>query len=137
MSVVLILFLRGYTVMKNKVKRGDLYYAILDPIIGSEQGGTRPVLVVQNNIGNRFSPTTIVVAAITSRTDKTPLPTHVRLECVPGLERNSLLLLEQIRTIDRKRLKGYIGALDEHLMAKVDQALSISMGLLFENSGQK
>lgn len=123
--------------MLRELKRGDLFYANLDPVIGSEQGGTRPVLVVQNNIGNRFSPTTIVVAAITSRMDKTPMPTHVRLECVPGLERNSLLLLEQIRTIDRKRLKGYIGTLDEHLMAKVNQALSISVGLSAEQSIQK
>lgn len=110
------------------IKRGDLYYADLNPVIGSEQGGIRPVLVVQNNTGNRFSHTTIVVA-ITGNTEKTSLPTHVRLESVPGLERNSLLLLEQIRTIDRKRLKEYIGTLGKTNMDEVDAALSISVGL--------
>lgn len=115
--------------MNRELKRGDLFYANLDPVIGSEQGGIRPVLVVQNNTGNRYSSTTIVVAAITSRADKPSLPTHVRLESVPGLEKNSLLLLEQIRTIDRKRLKEYIGTLGKADMDEVDAALSISVGL--------
>lgn len=114
--------------MNKECKRGELYYASLDPVVGSEQGGTRPVLIVQNDVGNRFSPTTIVVA-ITSRVDKTPLPTHVSLNNIQGLERNSLLLLEQIRTIDQKRLKGYVGVLDDEIMGMVDRALSVSVGL--------
>lgn len=116
---------------KDEIKRGDMFYANLDPVSGSEQGGSRPVLIVQNNVGNRFSPT-VVVAAITSKTDKAPLPTHVPLNGIPGLEKNSLLLLEQIRTIDRIRLKGHIGTLDERIMETVDQALSISVGLQYE-----
>ena len=113
----------------KEIKRGDLYYARLDPIIGSEQGGTRPVLVLQNNTGNKFSPTTIIAAAITSRTTKAPMPTHVTLNNIPGLACESLLLLEQLRTIDCKRLGSYIGTLDERIMAAVDQALAVSVGL--------
>ena len=117
--------------MGKECKRGDLYFACLDPVIGSEQGGTRPVLIIQNDVGNRFSPTTIVVA-VTSKVDKTPLPTHVSLTDVKGLEKNSLLLLEQIRTIDQKRLKGFVGTLDDDIMVMVDRALSVSVGLGYE-----
>ena len=115
--------------MDKEIKRGDLYYARLDPVVGSEQGGTRPVLILQNNTGNKFSPTTIIAAAITSRMTKAPLPTHVTLNNIPGLACESLLLLEQLRTIDCKRLGSYIGTLDERIMAKVDQALAVSVGL--------
>lgn len=115
--------------MNKEIKRGDLYYARLDPVIGSEQGGTRPVLVLQNNTGNKFSPTTIIAAAVTSKTAKAPLPTHVALDNIHGLARGSLLLLEQLRTIDCKRLGSYIGTLDERIMAEVDQALAVSVGL--------
>lgn len=112
------------------VKRGDIFYADLNPVVGSEQGGTRPVLVIQNDIGNQYSPTTIV-AAITSQLEKAKLPTHVELNreaC--GLERNSVALLEQIRTIDKQRLKQKVSSLDEELMSKVDEALQISLALI-------
>lgn len=111
------------------VRRGDLFYADLSPVVGSEQGGVRPVLVIQNDIGNRYSPT-VIVAAVTSQIDKARLPTHVELsagEC--GLERNSVVLLEQIRTIDKRRLRERIARLDEAIMARVDEALAISLGL--------
>ena len=110
------------------IQRGDLFYANLDPTVGSEQGGTRPVLILQNDVGNYFSPT-VVAAAITSRRAKKSLPTHVVLENVPGLEPQSLLLLEQLRTIDRKRLCGYIGFISSVKMKEVDQALTISLGI--------
>lgn len=118
--------------MNKEIKRGDLYYARLDPVVGSEQGGTRPVLILQNNTGNKFSPTTIIAAAITSRTTKAPLPTHVTLNNIPGLACESLLLLEQLRTIDCTRLGSYVGTLDERIMAEVDQALAVSVGLTDE-----
>lgn len=118
--------------MNKEIKRGELYYARLDPIVGSEQGGTRPVLILQNNIGNKFSPTTIVAAAITSQTAKSPLSTHVKLNNVPGLAHESLILLEQLRTIDCKRLGNHIGTLNERSMAQVDQALAVSVGLVDE-----
>lgn len=105
-----------------------LFYADLDPVIGSEQGGTRPILILQNDVGNYFSPT-VVAAAITSRRDKTHLPTHVLLEDVPGLAPTSLLLLEQIRTVDRRRLRGYIGQISKKKMKEIDTALAISVGL--------
>nr|WP_319487799.1 type II toxin-antitoxin system PemK/MazF family toxin [uncultured Caproiciproducens sp.] len=115
--------------MKRTILRGDMYYADLSPVIGSEQGGVRPVLIIQNNAGNKFSPT-VVVAAITSKTcSKAKLPTHITLDAVHGLEKDSLVLLEQVRTIDRKRLNGYIGRLDEDTMEKINQALAISIGL--------
>ena len=114
--------------MRKAIRRGDLFYADLNPVIGSEQGGTRPILVIQNNVGNHFSPT-IVVAAITSRKVKSSLPTHILLENVPGLAPTSLLLLEQLRTIDRKRLRGYIGRITKEKMFEVDAALAISIGL--------
>lgn len=109
--------------------RGDIFYADLSPVIGSEQGGFRPVLIIQNDIGNKYSPTTIV-SAITSQIDKARLPTHVEIPAhVSGLEKNSVILLEQIRTIDKRRLKRHVSKLDEEVMAKVDEALAISVGL--------
>ena len=114
------------------VKRGDIYYADLSPVVGSEQGGIRPVLIVQNDVGNKFSPT-VIAAAITSQRDKSRLPTHIDLESSNcGLSRDSVVLLEQIRTIDKKRLKERMGNLDPGSMGKVDQALSISFGLFGE-----
>lgn len=112
------------------IKRGDIFYAELNPVVGSEQGGIRPVLIVQNDIGNQYSPTTII-AAITSQLDKAKLPTHVELaKEICGLEKNSVVLLEQIRTIDKQRLKEKVSSLEEGLMSKVDEALEISLGLL-------
>ena len=110
--------------MEKTIKRGDIYYAELNPVIGSEQGGTRPVLIISNDIGNRHSPT-VIVAAITSRVHtKAKLPTHFE-----GLNKDSIILLEQIRTIDKKRLQEYIGMLSESEMARVDKALAISVSL--------
>jgi mRNA interferase MazF len=112
------------------VKRGDIFYAELNPVVGSEQGGTRPVLVIQNDIGNQYSPTTIV-AAITSQLEKAKLPTHIELDReICGLERNSVVLLEQIRTIDKQRLKHKVSSLDDELMEKVNEALQISLALI-------
>jgi mRNA interferase MazF len=111
------------------IKRGEIYYADLSPVIGSEQGGIRPVLIVQNDIGNKYSPT-VIAAAITSQREKAKLPTHIELtadNC--GLAKDSVVLLEQIRTIDKKRLKEHMGSLDDQSMQKIDQALSISFGL--------
>ena len=107
-------------------------YADLNPVVGSEQGGIRPVLVIQNDVGNHFSPT-VVAAAITSRKAKNSLPTHILLENVPGLAPTSLLLLEQLRTIDRKRLRGYIGRISKEKMLEVDAALAISIGIGYPN----
>ena len=113
-----------------EVRRGDIVYANLNPVIGSEQGGTRPVLVLQNDIGNRHSPTTIV-AAITSRIKKAKLPTHVEI-CADeyGLERDSVILLEQLRTIDKRRLKEKLAHLDKESMERVNEGLMISLGLI-------
>lgn len=112
------------------MRRGEIYLANLNPVIGSEQGGTRPVLVIQNDVGNRYSPTTIV-AAITSRIRKAKLPTHVEISGARyHLDRDSVILLEQIRTIDKLRLKERVAELDEESMAKVNEALSISLGLV-------
>ena len=111
------------------VHRGDIYYADLSPVVGSEQGGIRPVLIVQNDVGNRFSPT-VIAAAITSQKGKTDLPTHIRLQAVgSGLAKDSIVLLEQIRTLDKRRLKERMGRLDEVSMNRVDQALQVSFGL--------
>ena len=111
------------------VKRGDIYYADLSPVIGSEQGGVRPVLVVQNDIGNRYSPT-VIAAAITSQINKAKLPTHIEIDAQDyGLSRDSVVLLEQVRTIDKKRLKEKIGHLDDDMMVRVNDALEISLGL--------
>ena len=110
------------------IKRGELYYADLSPVIGSEQGGVRPVLVVQNDIGNRYSPT-IIAAAVTSKINKARLPTHIELSASTyGLVKDSVVLLEQIRTIDKRRLKDRIGLLSEQMMTRVDDALLISLG---------
>ncbi|WP_343252376.1 type II toxin-antitoxin system PemK/MazF family toxin [Ligaoa zhengdingensis] len=110
------------------VKRGDIYYADLSPVVGSEQGGVRPVLIVQNDIGNKYSPT-VIAAAITSQKEKSKLPTHIPLSQDCGLSRDSVVLLEQIRTIDKRRLKERMGRLDGGSMTKVDKALSVSFGL--------
>lgn len=111
------------------VKRGDLYYADLSPVVGSEQGGVRPVLIVQNDVGNRYSPTTIV-AAITSQLNKAKLPTHIQIKAHPaGLSKDSFVLLEQIRTIDKSRLRDKIGHLEPSLMKKVDTAMMVSFAL--------
>lgn len=112
------------------VKRGDVYFADLSPVVGSEQGGVRPVLVIQNDIGNRFSPT-VIVAAITAQIQKAKLPTHVEIDAKKyGFERDSVILLEQIRTIDKQRLTDKITHLDEVMMSRVDEALQISLGLI-------
>ena len=111
------------------VKRGDIYYADLSPVVGSEQGGVRPVLIVQNDVGNRFSPT-VIAAAITSQSDKAKLPTHITLHAENcGLSKDSIVLMEQIRTIDKRRLKEKMGRLDELSMERANQALSVSFGL--------
>lgn len=111
------------------IHRGDIYYADLSPVIGSEQGGVRPVLIVQNDIGNKYSPT-VIAAAITSQTGKTRLPTHIKLNAEKcGLAKDSVVLLEQIRTLDKKRLKERMGTLDDGAMVKVNEALFISFGL--------
>ena len=111
------------------VKRGDIYYADLSPVVGSEQGGIRPVLVIQNDIGNKYSPT-VIAAAITSQINKAKMPTHIELAAKDyGLNKDSVILLEQIRTIDKRRLREKIGRIDDGLMASVNIALSISLGL--------
>ncbi len=111
------------------VKRGDIYYADLSPVVGSEQGGVRPVLIVQNDVGNRYSPT-VIAAAITSKMGKTRLPTHIDVYADRvGLAKDSVILLEQIRTIDKKRLGEKMGHLDDAVMAEVDNAISVSFGL--------
>lgn len=111
------------------VKRGDIYYADLSPVVGSEQGGIRPVLIIQNDIGNKYSPT-VIIAAITSQINKAKLPTHIEISSDEyGLNKDSVILLEQIRTIDKKRLKEKIGHINDNLMANVNEGLIISFGL--------
>jgi mRNA interferase MazF len=111
------------------VRRGDIYYADLSPVIGSEQGGMRPVLIVQNDVGNRHSPT-VIAAAITSKTDKSRLPTHIDVSADAfGLAKDSVILLEQVRTIDKRRLREKMGHLEADTMARVDSAISVSLGL--------
>ena len=113
----------------NSIRRGDIYYADLSPVVGSEQGGMRPVLIVQNDVGNRYSPT-VIAAAITSQTGKARLPTHISLggrSC--GLTKDSVILLEQIRTIDKRRLREHMGHLGDSQMAMVDDAIAVSFGL--------
>ena len=111
------------------VKRGDIYYADLSPVVGSEQGGLRPVLIIQNDVGNRYSPT-VIAAAITSRLSKTRLPTHIDVFADRvGLVKDSVILLEQVRTLDKRRLKEKMGHLDEGLMRRVDRAIAVSVGL--------
>ena len=112
------------------IKRGDVFFADLSPVVGSEQGGTRPVLVIQNDIGNRFSPT-VIIAAITAQIQKAKLPTHVEIDAARyGFERDSVILLEQVRTIDKSRLTDKITQLDEYLMEQVDEAIEVSFGLV-------
>lgn len=112
------------------VQRGDIYYADLRPVVGSEQGGVRPVLIIQNNVGNRHSPT-VICAAITSQTNKTKLPTHVELNSSQyDLAKDSVVLLEQLRTIDKRRLKDKVCHLDNRILNKIDKALEISLELL-------
>lgn len=118
------------------IRRGDIYYADLSPVIGSEQGGVRPVLIVQNDMGNKYSPT-VIAAAITSKTNKAKLPTHIEVsvsalssDSYSGLAKNSVILLEQIRTLDKRRLKERMGKLDEQTMHRVDGAIGISFGLI-------
>ena len=117
-------------IIHNEIKKGDIYYATLDPIIGSEQDGKRPVVVVQNNLANKYSPT-VIAAAITSQTNKTKLPTHIEIgEKTSGLKSNSVVLAEQIRTIDKSRLKEKIGHIDDSdIMNKLNNALGVSFGL--------
>ncbi len=111
------------------IRRGDIYYADLSPVIGSEQGGVRPVLIVQNDVGNKYSPT-VIAAAITSQKTKTGLPTHIELQATDtGLQKDSIVLLEQIRTIDKHRLKEKMGRLGDDSMNKVNEAIGISFGL--------
>lgn len=111
------------------IKRGDIYYADLSPVVGSEQGGLRPVLIVQNDVGNRYSPT-VIAAAITSQMTKTHLPTHIDIYAESfGLSRDSVILLEQIRTIDKRRLREKMGHIDDGMMQKVNDAISVSFGL--------
>ena len=113
-----------------QIKRGDMFYADLSPVIGSEQGGIRPVLVIQNNIGNKYSPT-VIVSAITSKLNKSKLPTHIELDSEEyGLKSDSIILTEQIRTIDKSRLKEKIGHIDDtKVMSRIDNALGVSFGL--------
>lgn len=115
------------------VKRGEIYYADLSPVVGSEQGGVRPVLIIQNDIGNRFSPT-VIVAAITAQIQKAKLPTHVEIKASKdGLDRNSVILLEQIRTLDKQRLTDKITKLNDDMMQKINRALEISLGIGLNN----
>ena len=115
--------------MDSTVRRGDIFYADLSPVVGSEQGGTRPVLIVQNDTGNRHSPT-VIAAAITSQTGKARLPTHINIAGGSvGLSKDSVILLEQIRTIDKRRLREKMGHLDDEVMSEVNNAISISFGL--------
>ena len=123
---IMFYFLRS----EMDIKRGELYYADLSPVIGSEQGGIRPILVIQNDIGNKYSPT-IIAAAITSKLNKAKLPTHIELsKDIYGLEKDSVVLLEQIRTLDKKRLKAKIGELEEYKMNEVNKAMLISLGVV-------
>lgn len=120
---------RSVRTMDSTVKRGDIFYADLSPVVGSEQGGTRPVLIVQNDTGNRHSPT-VIAAAITSQTGKARLPTHINIAGGSvGLSKDSVILLEQIRTIDKRRLREHMGKLDDAHMALVDDAIAVSFGL--------
>lgn len=116
------------------IKRGEIYYADLSPVVGSEQGGIRPVLIVQNDIGNKYSPT-VIAAAITSQKDKTKLPTHIQVTSEGcGLQKDSIVLLEQVRTIDKRRLKEKMGRLDDRSMYRVNQAIGVSLGLTGTNA---
>ena len=119
--------------MIQQIKRGDIFYADLSPVIGSEQGGLRPVLIVQNDVGNKYSPT-VIAAAITSKMGKARLPTHIDIyKDKVGLQKDSVILLEQIRTLDKKRLKEKMGHLDDDVMEKVNSAIAVSFGLVDES----
>ena len=114
----------------NNIKRGDIYYADLSPVVGSEQGGLRPVLIIQNDVGNRYSPT-VIAAAITSRMGKTRLPTHIDIYAArAGLAKDSVILLEQVRTLDKRRLRERMGHLDESIMERVNTAIAVSFGIV-------
>lgn len=130
---------RGVLDMKRPIRRGEIYYADLSPVVGSEQGGVRPVLVIQNNVGNRHSPTTIV-SSLSSHVKKLYLPTHVLAPVEMGLQAPSVVMAEQIRTIDKQRLQSFVGVADPHLMELFDQALCVSCGLdverLYQLKGQ-
>ncbi len=127
--IISIIFIRTKLTLEiTMIKRGELYYADLSPVVGSEQGGIRPVLVVQNDVGNKYSPT-IIAAAVTSQINKAKLPTHIELSAKEyGLQKDSVVLLEQIRTLDKKRLKDKIGEVPTDTMQKINQALMISLG---------
>jgi mRNA interferase MazF len=112
----------------TSIKRGDIFYADLSPVIGSEQGGVRPVLIVQNDIGNKYSPT-VIAAAITSQVGKSRLPTHIDIHATSGLSKDSVVLREQVRTLDKKRLKEKAGHLDDASMTRVNNAIAVSFGL--------
>ncbi len=116
----------------NQIKRGDIYYADLSPVVGSEQGGIRPVLIVQNDVGNKYSPT-VIAAAITSQVGKSRLPTHIEIHSSGGLSKDSVVLLEQVRTLDKRRLKEKAGHLDDFSMGRVNNALAVSFGLSGES----
>ena len=115
--------------MKKEIKRGDIFNAELNPIIGSEQGGTRPVVIISNDIGNRHSPTVIVAAITGMNHKKADIPTHINVKGHNSFEKDSIILLEQIRTIDKQRLGEYLGTLDNNLMLAINRALAISIGL--------
>ena len=118
------------------IRRGDIFYADLSPVVGSEQGGLRPVLIVQNDVGNRYSPT-VIAAAITSRMSKAKLPTHIDVFAErAGLAKNSVVLLEQLRTLDKRRLRERMGHLDEDVMREIDTAIAVSLGLLPHNAAR-
>ena len=120
----------------NNIRRGDIYYADLSPVIGSEQGGLRPVLIIQNDVGNRYSPT-VIAAAITSRMSKTRLPTHIDIYAErAGLAKDSVILLEQVRTLDKKRLRERMGHLDDGAMQRVNTALAVSFGITEPSDAQ-
>ena len=126
---ILILSYKNRSVNRVQVRRGDIFYADLSPVVGSEQGGIRPVLIIQNDVGNRHSPT-VICAAITSRMNKAKLPTHVEIDAKKyQIVKNSVILLEQVRTIDKQRLKDLVCHLDKEIMNKVDEALKISFEL--------
>ena len=116
--------------MNSQIRRGDIYYADLSPVVGSEQGGLRPVLIIQNDVGNKYSPT-VIAAAITSRMSKTRLPTHIDIYASrAGLARDSVILLEQIRTLDKRRLRERMGHLDDEMMDRVNNAIAVSFGIM-------
>ena len=121
--------------MNSQIRRGDIYYADLSPVVGSEQGGLRPVLIIQNDVGNKHSPT-VIAAAITSRMSKTRLPTHIDIYAErAGLARDSVILLEQIRTLDKRRLRERMGHLDEEMMTRVNNAIAVSFGIVIPPAG--